>query len=192
MSHIATPTLICKRSVHFPEILAKSAPDRPRKIGVVYPRVAQNRAIPSDRKSSYDLYWRFERLSVAGSLPDNFDQFNDECQVEGSAIAKTPKITDTSGMIDVAQSPEAPSTPFASPRVPSSFTSPSLGPIPLSQLLTNVNKKAVYCSPTLASSSKFPSPAVPGSSGLSTDSLTDDSYISDSSSMGSSSGSESD
>ncbi|KAK7465342.1 hypothetical protein VKT23_005321 [Stygiomarasmius scandens] len=174
MSYIATPTLPCKRSVHFPEVLFKSAAERPRKSSIVYPRLAQNRALPSDR-NTHDLQWRLGRLSAA-SLPDNvYQQEQVDATTETSAAA-------------VAQSPEIPSTPYASPRISSSFTSPRLGPRPLSQFLANINK-SIYCSPPLLKPAKLaPPPVTPGYIGTSTDSLTDGSY----SSFDSSSGSESD
>ncbi|KAF5368416.1 hypothetical protein D9758_002305 [Tetrapyrgos nigripes] len=175
MSSIATPTLALKRSVHFPEILAKSTP---RKSSMVYPRVAQNRAI-QDRKGSYDLCWQFEKLSVAASLPDI-------CQLE-SGESDRPSICSfenaTSKPVEVTtlKSPKIPSTPFASPRICSSFTPPHLNSL-RSQLVKSVNK-GVYCSSPLLGSNFAPPMA-----GLSTDSLTSDSYVSGSSS---SSGSES-
>ncbi|KAI0082101.1 hypothetical protein K474DRAFT_1703120 [Panus rudis PR-1116 ss-1] len=52
------------RHIQFASNLAKAPADRPRKKGVVYPKVAQDRMVP-DRGHFHDLRWDLRTLSAA-------------------------------------------------------------------------------------------------------------------------------
>jgi len=125
-------TISNTRQIRFDNELAKPSPERPRVDGLVYPRVAQIKG-ESNRQASFDLYWKLDCLSTAGSVAD-------AGVAKVAAPASPPRTPRMSFVREMA--------PKLTPKMPST---------PLSNLLHSGKAANVLCTPPLLCSSSLSS-----------------------------------